>query len=143
VVNFPRSYWTPYRLSMCRAAILLLHLCFLAHPAAAQRVEPEKAAGTCFEIISPQRYTQPGSPLLFNRCTGETWLLMANRRDGSGRGAAGPPSYRWVALEVAGAPLNDTKRTQLLAPPSPGMRPHPADEPDKRCFVFTGRRFCE
>jgi hypothetical protein len=142
MVNRLWSYFGPPSLSSCWIAILFLHLCVLAHPAIAQRAQPDRPATECFEIILPQRYMQPASPLLFNRCTGETWMLVGNRRDASGRRGAGRHGYRWVALQVEGASAIDAERRRPL-PRSQDLRSDVTDETGKKCFVFTGRRFCE
>ena len=58
-------------------------------------------AGSCFEIIAPRQHTQPDSPLRFNKCSGETWLLVWAPKEGR---RAVRPIYRWSSLEVEGVP---------------------------------------
>jgi hypothetical protein len=95
----------------------------------------------CFEIVAPDRHREPAAPLRFNRCTGETWILVrfsAAVKDGRRRASA---RYRWVALEIS---EGDWEKEPKAAS---GVSPHAASKPSKaaegRCFEFSGRRYCE
>jgi hypothetical protein len=86
----------------------------------------------CFEIIGPQRHTEPGAPLLLNRCTGSTWLLV---RSGS-RNRLG---YRW-------APLDAPVMVQATQSHNGNVAPKPSEtdaSPTANCFFFAGRRYCQ
>ncbi len=102
--------------------------------AAAVAAEPDVASSRCFEIVVPQRQMQPDSPLLFNKCTGATWLLAkAGKWNGKSRG------YRWVSLEIENpVPANQAIRGAPLAAPQASPT-----APSEQCFDFVGRRFCE
>jgi hypothetical protein len=102
-------------------------------PAKAQAQGPNSLAPSCFEIIAPQRYTQLSSPILFDRCTGETWMLV--------RSHAGSPEqtrYRWVILERDSYPEALTDRRQSLHTSHSVIRPS-----KDKCFQISERRFCE
>jgi hypothetical protein len=108
--------------------------------AAAQESTPVRAAGACFEIIVPQRDMPPARPLLFDRCTGATWLLVGRYTAAGGR--ARRLVYRWVPVEADQPRVAERGKQASPAPAetAPPARPLGAGE---RCFEFTGRRFCE
>jgi hypothetical protein len=92
---------------------------------AAQGAASRSPVDSCFEIIRPQRDMPLANLLLFNRCTGATWVLVrSNTRS----------VYRWRAVHIEDPVLVDSK-DQVLAP-TEGI-------PEARCFNFAGRRFCE
>ena len=98
------------------------------HSARAQATGSRPAAEACFEFILPQRYMQLTSPLLFDRCTGATWVLVK-----SGNRSV----YRWVSLEIDD-PI--TTNSGIVAVPRLEDKPI---VPNAKCFEFTGRHFCE
>jgi len=119
--------------------ILASSLVGLLASTATPAAETGRAAGSCFEIIVPQRDMQPASPLLFNKCTGATWLLVRSPAASGGANRSGRPGYRWVSLEVDDPSPSAAKGgTADASIPAAG----PA-RPDEKCFEFTGRRFCE
>jgi hypothetical protein len=97
-----------------------------ADSAHAERPRIERPAGPCFEIVAPPRHTDPNGPILIDRCTGKTRLLV--RHDGERRRAG----YRWVALAFEAAPHRPAAES-LVQPRFDGQK----------CFVFSGRRYCE
>jgi hypothetical protein len=102
-------------------------------PGLAFAAGPDQPPNPCYEIIVPQRQTPPDSPLLFNKCTGETWLLVR-----TGKWNARTRGYRWVSLEADNpARINPDAR---VAPSAPAAKP-PA--PGEKCFEMAGRRYCE
>jgi hypothetical protein len=92
---------------------------------------PDRDASPCFEIIAPQPNAQPRSPVLLNKCTGDTWLLVPRQ----GRRARG---YHWVRLA-----LGEPAATATPAKPRTAAPPVAATAGAQKCFVFNGRRFCE
>jgi hypothetical protein len=120
-------------MSCRRFALAALAASFVAgstYGASAQASPPKPAAGSCFELILPERRTQLPSPLLFNRCTGATWVLV---KSGS------RSVYRWVSLEIDD-PLLAGEKDRVAGAPKPQAKP---SAPGEKCFEFTGRRFCE
>ena len=121
---------------LCQCALAFLAVSLAGAPsngASAQASESKRGAASCFEMILPQRQMQLNSPLLFNRCTGATWLLVRHQ----GTGGSARPTYRWVSLEVD---------DPLLARSKEHHAPKPAGVPGftgSKCFEFSGRRFCE
>jgi hypothetical protein len=103
--------------------------------AAAQPAGGAESDGRCFEIIAPQRHAEPASPILFDKCSGRTWMLV--RRHGGGRHWHNA-GYRWVSLARDGAGL--PAQAVAPAPAVVSKSPRPGG---RNCFVFTGRRFCE
>jgi hypothetical protein len=80
--------------------------------------EPKRAPGTaaCYEVVGPGNDSLPKSPILVNKCTGQTYLLV---RSG---GPKGPQKYDWVPIAI---------REQ----PQPTVA-------SRRCFTYDGREFC-
>ena len=122
---------TGLKFAQCMFAALFLDgLC----GAAAVAAEPDVASSRCFEIIVPQRQKQPDRPLLFNKCTGATWLLArTSKSNGESHG------YRWVSLEME----NPIPRSQAVRVSPPTAPQATLPTPGEPCFNFVGRRFCE
>ena len=100
---------------------------------------PKQAAASCFEIILPQKPRDLTSPLLFNRCTGATWLLVRRGSASGGAGRRARAAYRWISLDIDdSAPAGGDDR--VADAPKPEAEP---GAPAEKCFEFTGRRFCE
>src|SRR5262249_39916699 len=93
----------------------------------AQGAASRSAVDSCFEIIRPQRDMPLVNLLLFNRCTGTTWVLVrSNARS----------VYRWRAVQIEDPVLVDRK-DQVLAPKEPATK----GIPEAKCFNLDGRRF--
>ena len=97
-----------------------------ADSAGAERSRTAELTGSCFEIVAAPRHAEPDGPILIDKCTGKTWLLV---RHGGRRHRAG---FRWVALTFDAAPRGTAAGTSML-PRLDGQK----------CFVFSGRRYCE
>lgn len=90
----------------------------------------QTASSPCFELIPARARIEPLAPLLVDKCSGRTWLLVR-----SGRG-----DYRWAAI--------NTENEKPKATDRPATDTGPADKADKdgsagKCFTFNNRRFCE
>ncbi len=86
-----------------------------AHAAAAP-VSAPLAPPSCYEISQPQKGDMPFGPILLNRCTGLTWVLVkASMTDVHGKDT-GNFVYRWSPL------LLNTGEAQLYVP-SPHFPP--------------------
>jgi hypothetical protein len=115
----------------------------LVGSAVAQESDAERSPGWCFELIAPQHRAQPNSPLLFNKCTGATWLLVKRRNRIGNRIGNGSRSlrstYHWALLDIEKPPHaagnNRTVPARRLNATS--------GESERKCFEFVGRRFCE
>ena len=86
----------------------------------------------CFEIIRPQRHMDPRAPLLLDRCTGSTWLLVRS-------GSRDQLGYRWAPLD-APVMVQATKRENGNVAPKPAET---GASPTANCFSFAGRRYCQ
>jgi hypothetical protein len=118
------------------AFLIALALAVPAGQAAAQSPQPAVQAGACFEVVPAQARPYPTGPILLNRCSGQTWLLVRSYHDGQD-GGVGSLAYRW-------RPIATDDREAVLAP-ARSERPAPRIPKAGRgkCFVFDGRTFCE
>lgn len=56
----------------------------------------------CFEIISPTEDTAPNSPIMLDKCTGETWVIL-RVTEPLEKGETVPGfSYTWYKIERYG-----------------------------------------
>jgi hypothetical protein len=120
------------KLARCVSAALALGTICIG--SAALAAGPDEASSRCFEIIVPQRQMQPDSPLLFNKCTGATWLLVR-----TGKWNARTRGYRWVSLEADNPPRANPD-ARVAPSPAPAAKP---PVPGEKCFEMAGKRFCE
>jgi hypothetical protein len=106
---------------------------------AADAAESDASAGPCFQILPPVLNREPASPILFNKCTGDTWLLVKkNGRAGHGKRVA---SYRWQRMEVDNTM---PQRTSVAGKPAATGPDSPSSAVKNRnCFMFNARQFCE
>ena len=73
-----------HKLCLSQKAILIAFpIASLCGYAAVARAADSTRAGACFELIRPHPRTDPRVPLLLDRCTGATWLLVRNESRGS------------------------------------------------------------
>lgn len=114
-------------------------VCTQTSGAAAQALDHDQSVGPCFAIVVPQTQMRLPSPLLFNKCTGETWMLVKTRTRSGTKPPAGAISYRWVRLEVERS-FPSSPKDRPVSQPKPVVRPVDAQN---GCFEFVGRRFCE
>jgi hypothetical protein len=126
-----------------RVFAIALSLAGFSPDRAAAQSPSGPSAESCFEIIPPQRHAHPRSPLLFNKCSGETWLLVPSQAE-TAKGRRSRLIYRWVLLEVEGTrdskAAKDEKRVTVAPQRAAGEA---ADGGKPHCFMFVGRQFCE
>jgi hypothetical protein len=125
-------------------AFVALWLAALCVTTAAPASEPAQSEGVCFEIIVPERGVPPARPLMFNKCTGATWVLVGRYATARHGGRARRLVYRWVSVD-ADRPVGTAREKQSPAAATAILEP-PISAPAgsrQRCFVFAGRHFCE
>lgn len=105
--------------------VLTCGLVLLPAVAVAQSVPPAPADGACYEMFAAEINTLPGSPMLINKCTGQTYVLTR----APAKKAAGGPTYRWLPIAMDDAPA--VKAQPATAAPA-----------NRNCFTFDGRQFC-
>jgi hypothetical protein len=76
-------------------------------------------------MLPAEPNTLPGSPMLINKCTGQTYVLAR----ATSKGKAGASAYRWVPIA-----LSDGKEEKQAPTAAPAGR---------KCFSFDGRHFCQ
>ena len=112
--------------------VMALTLIGLTGGQARAQAAPEAAVATCFEVVRPQGRLRLTGPILLNRCSGESWVLV--------RTYAGDDRlvYRWrpIAIERREAAFRPRSRPATEAPQV--SRPS-----GSKCFIFDGRKFCE
>jgi len=119
--------------TLSRAPLLLaLPVAGLLGNAAVARAADSARDAACFEVIRPHPQTHPRVPLLLDRCTGATWLLVRGE-------SRGPLGYRWAPLD-APPTVQTTKSDIGNVVPKVGETQAP---PTANCFVFAGRRYCQ
>ena len=109
----------PLKSHFVACALALLPATVIAQTA--QPAPSAPASGACYEMLPADANTLPGSPMLINKCTGQTYVLMR-----AAVKASGVPKYRWLPIALDDAPEGKSKRT-------------PAGH---NCFSFDGRQFC-
>lgn len=83
----------------------------------------EPGQGVCFELHPAASAQPPHAPLLLNRCTGETFILVAG--SSSKKRLAAPSGYRWL-------PVSKGRAIPAVTAPAAGTK----------CFAYDGRKFC-
>lgn len=75
--------------------------------ASAQVSQPPQTSlpSKCFEVSRSTNLSEPASPILINRCTGDTWMLVKSRiYDKSGKDTQSF-DFEWFPLSVSGQSL--------------------------------------
>lgn len=105
-----------------QAALLVLTGCLLlaGRPALAQTTP-------CYEVIPPRAKGEPTAPMLVDKCSGRTWVLVR-----SGRGV-----YRWTVVDM------DYDKPKTTDRPVTDTQSAKSDGDPKKCFTFNNRKFCE
>lgn len=120
----------PALLRMTRTVLIAAAL--LALPGAAAAQTP---SAPCFELIPARPRIEPPLPMLVDKCSGRTWLLMR-----AGRG-----SYRWATIDMDSDTPKATDRPPTDDQPASNADNPPAEKngDGKKCFTFNNRKFCE
>lgn len=96
----------------------------MAPPAAVSSVYAQ--GSTCFEVIPARPNIEPAAPIMIDKCSGRTWILVR-----------GGKSYRWSLITTEAEKPKIEDRAPIggseIAPSQGGQK----------CFTFNGRRFCE
>jgi len=130
-------YANPCRYVRCNAVLLIASV--LAGPCFAQTPASVPPTMSCFELFVPGPKMRPAAPLRFNRCTGESWMLVRESKALTRK--AGTARFRWVLLEVEKTATGDERQNA-----STNVQPEPPRESKHRvekCYTFAGRQFCE
>ena len=116
--------WRPFK-----SPLLAWVLALLPVVAMAQSAPPAPAAaGACYEMYPAEANTLPGSPMLINKCTGQTYVLARVPPSPKGKPIGGQ-TYRWMPIGMSDGPE---------------VKPGPAAAPaGRKCFSFDGRHFCQ
>jgi hypothetical protein len=106
------------------ACVLILPGVLWCERAAAQSEPTPPLQTACFELVARQPGTPPDAPMLINKCTGKTFVLVTRSR----RSQAGKPSqYVWEPIPIAD-PVRDMAGSRSAG---------------KKCFAYDKRLFCE
>jgi hypothetical protein len=112
---------TRRRFNSLTCAIVLLPAAAMAQSA------PPPGGGACYEMLAAEANTLPGRPLLINKCTGQTFVLMRVPPKGK---PAGGSAYRWQPIAVG----DDSAEAK--------PKPATAATAGHKCFSLDGRKFC-
>lgn len=90
----------------------------------------QTASAPCFELIPAHARIEPQAPMLVDKCSGRTWVLVRSKRG----------AFRWAAIHSDSEMPKATDR--------PATDTQPANKADKegdakKCFTFNNRKFCE
>ena len=113
---------------MAKLFRLSIMLCAIAVPFSTKAEAPLPLEGACFEMIPGNPKTLPGSPILLNKCTGDTFLLSLVRPSTSGAGKS-EAIIKWVPIDRASAIQGKAKLK-------------PSSSIGAKCFSYDGRNFC-
>jgi hypothetical protein len=86
----------------------------------------QSAGAACFEVIPARPNIEPPTPIMVDKCSGRSWVLIRNGRN-----------YRWalIATEFERAKTADRAPVDgAAAAPESGSQ---------KCFTFNNRKFCE
>ena len=112
----------------CNASLsrlLCLAVIVSASSASAQE-QAQDATSACFSVIAGQADIPPASPLLLNRCTGDTFILRRSPKH--------PGGFAWVALPKSGTVAAEPQR------PPPELKSSSVGK--SGCFSYNSRSYC-
>jgi hypothetical protein len=116
----PASVNANVTLALCCLAPLASLLFCLSLPALARA----DTFTPCFQMFAAVPDTLPGSPMLLNKCTGDTYVLSRVRHRKKSRVRT---VYQWVPIAIG----------------ERHAQPVPQVSGGENCFKFNGRRFCQ
>lgn len=102
---------------------------------------PSPAPVGCFNIIPAQAGVQPA--ILFDRCGGGTWQLVARHRGGSLGRRRAHVVYVWSPIDRGEREVAHVAPAPLVKPSAPAAVPRPPRADSSKCFTFNGRTYCE
>ena len=97
-------------------------------PLAVEAQSPPPSGGVCFEMIPASPKTLPGTPILLNKCTGDSYLLARKQPTAAG-GRKAEAAYQWLPIGGAVAIEGKAKLEQ-------------SNSVGAKCFSYDGRQFC-
>lgn len=99
-----------------------------AAPPAARATGASRASG-CFDVVMPAHGGAPHAPLLFDQCSGASWLLVRDPVGHAPSGGSQRYRYRWFPIAVASveaimadAPVRPAASQQAAAKPVKPMQ---------------------
>jgi hypothetical protein len=118
---------------MMRPGLIAGSACILAslllgqwHGASAQSEPSQTAQKDCLEFVAGRPDTPPGAPMLINKCTGHTFVLVTKQ-------PAGPRGAKHVHYFWQRIPMREPPSDLASARPAAGSK----------CFAYENRLFCE
>ena len=97
-------------------------------PLAVEAQSPPPLGGVCFEMIPASPKTLPGTPILLNKCTGDSFFLSRKQPAMAG-GRKAEATYQWLPIGGAVAAEGKAKFEQ-------------SGSVGAKCFSYDGRQFC-
>ena len=97
------------------------------------RAQAPPPAGPCFRVIEGHADVPPAAPMLVDRCSGETFVLMRSRRGDD-------KSVRFEWLPIAKSAPGSVATPTAPAPPRPASSAKAATKDG--CFTYNGRAYC-
>jgi hypothetical protein len=97
-------------------------------PFAVEAQSPPPPDGVCFEIVPGTSEMLPGSPILLNKCTGDSFFLSRKQPPASA-GRKAQATYQWLPIGRAIAVEGMAKL-------------EPSGTAGAKCFSYDGRQFC-
>jgi hypothetical protein len=120
-----------FRMRWLPAGVGLIMTATIAAAADAQAPSaPTAENAPCFNVVPAQADVQPA--ILVDRCSGRSWQLVPRHRASRHRAV-----YVWrPIIRGEGQPARSARPASIAAPVSGGTG-------NAKCFMFTGRTFCE
>lgn len=116
--------------SILRIACAVVAASAVVLPALSGAAAAQMASSPCYELIPARAGIEPPAPMLVDKCSGRSWLLVR-----AGRGV-----YRWAALGM------EAEKPKAIDRPATDAKPSEKagkEEGGGKCFTFNNRRFCE
>jgi hypothetical protein len=85
----------------------------------------QNADTVCFEVIPARPNIEPPAPIMIDKCSGRSWVLLRNGK-----------SYRWSIISLEAEKPKTADRVQNEGDAAPGGA-------SPKCFSYNNRKFCE